>query len=64
MGRSQQNAGVSFPTSVEDITVDIRERELGVDANGVVLGTGTAIPAMRNPLQGDVPGPISILSIL
>ena len=41
------NAGVSFPGKVEDITREIWERELGVHAKGVFLGTRTAIPAMR-----------------
>ena len=41
------NAGVSFPGKVEDITVEIWDRELGVHAKGVFLGTRTAIPAMR-----------------
>jgi 3(or 17)beta-hydroxysteroid dehydrogenase len=31
------NAGVSFPGKVEDITVEIWERELGVHAKGVFL---------------------------
>ena len=38
------NAGVSFPGNVENITVEIRDRELGVHAKGVFLGTRTAIP--------------------
>ena len=42
------NAGVSFPGKVEDITVEIWERELGVHAKGVFLGTRTAIPASSN----------------
>ena len=41
------NAGVSFPAKVEDITVDIWDREPGVHAKGVFLGTRSAIPAMR-----------------
>ena len=41
------NAGVSFPANVENITVEIWERELGVHAKGVFPGTHTAIPAMR-----------------
>ena len=41
------NAGVAVPGKVEDITVEIWERELGVHAKGVFLGTRTAIPAMR-----------------
>ena len=41
------NAGVSFPGKVEDITVDTWDRELGVHAKGAFLGARTAIPVMR-----------------
>jgi NAD(P)-dependent dehydrogenase (short-subunit alcohol dehydrogenase family) len=41
------NAGVGFPAKVENIIVEIWDRELGVHAKGVFLGTRTAIPAMR-----------------
>ena len=37
----------AFPGKVEDITLDIWDRELNVHAKGVFLGTRTAIPAMR-----------------
>jgi len=48
------NAGVSFPMKVEEITVEIWERELGVHAKGVFLGTRTAIPAMRKGGGGSI----------
>src|ERR1019366_1090015 len=48
------NAGVSFPAKVEDITVEIWDREPGVHAKGVFLGTRTAIPAMREGGGGSI----------
>ncbi len=48
------NAGVSFPGRVEDITVEIWDRELGVHARGVFLGTRKAIPAMRKGGGGSI----------
>jgi NAD(P)-dependent dehydrogenase (short-subunit alcohol dehydrogenase family) len=40
------NAGVSFPGNVENITVEIWDRELGVHAKGVFLSTRTAMPVL------------------
>ena len=40
---------------VEDITVEIWDRELGVHAKGVFLGTRTAIPAKR---KGEMEVPV------
>jgi NAD(P)-dependent dehydrogenase (short-subunit alcohol dehydrogenase family) len=58
------NAGVSFPAKVEDITVDIWERELGVHAKGVFLGTRTAIPAMRKGGGGSIINTSSVMGIV
>jgi NAD(P)-dependent dehydrogenase (short-subunit alcohol dehydrogenase family) len=44
------NAGVSIPGNVENITVEIWERELGVDAKGVFLGTRKAMPVLTGSL--------------
>ena len=41
------NAGVSFPMKVEDMTVAIWDRKLAVHAKGAFLRTKAAIPAMR-----------------
>jgi NAD(P)-dependent dehydrogenase (short-subunit alcohol dehydrogenase family) len=37
------NGSISFPGKVEDTTVEIWDRELGVHAKGVFLSTRTAI---------------------
>jgi NAD(P)-dependent dehydrogenase (short-subunit alcohol dehydrogenase family) len=58
------NAGVSFPRKVEDITVEIWERELGVHAKGVFLGTRTAIPAMRKGGGGSIINTSSVMGIV
>jgi 3(or 17)beta-hydroxysteroid dehydrogenase len=58
------NAGVSFPAKVEDITVEIWERELGVHAKGVFLGTRTAIPAMRKGGGGSIINTSSVMGIV
>ena len=58
------NAGVSFPRKVEDITVEIWERELGVHAKGVFLGTRTAIPAMRMGGGGSIINTSSVMGIV
>src|SRR5260370_32639302 len=58
------NAGVSFPGKVEDITEDIWHRELGVHAKGVFLGTRTAIPAMRTGGGGSIINTSSGLGIV
>ena len=58
------NAGVSFPAKVEDITLDIWERELGVHAKGVFLGTRTAIPAMRKGGGGSSINTSSVMGIV
>lgn len=58
------NAGVGFPGKVEDITVDIWERELGVHAKGVFLGTRTAIPAMRKGGGGSIINTSSVMGIV
>ena len=58
------NAGVSFPAKVEDITVEIWERELGVHAKGVFLGTRTAIPAMRKGGGGSIINTSSVMGLV
>ena len=58
------NAGVGFPSKVEDITVEIWEHELGVHAKGVFLGTRTAIPAMRKGGGGSIINTSSVMGIV
>ena len=58
------NAGVSYPAKVEDITVDIWDRELNVHAKGVFLGTRTAIPAMRKGGGGSIINTSSVMGIV
>src|SRR6476659_8434660 len=58
------NAGVSFPGKVEDITVEIWDRELGVHAKGVFLGTRAAIPAMRKGGGGSIINTSSVMGIV
>ncbi len=58
------NAGVSFPAKVEDTTVEIWDRELGVHAKGVFLGTRTAIPAMRKGGGGSIINTSSVMGIV
>jgi 3(or 17)beta-hydroxysteroid dehydrogenase len=50
------NAGVSFPGNVDNITMEIWDRELGVHAKGVFPGARKAIPVLTgspapNPAQ-------------
>jgi len=58
------NAGVGFPMKVEEITVEIWERELSVHAKGVFLGTRTAIPAMRKGGGGSIINTSSVMGIV
>jgi NAD(P)-dependent dehydrogenase (short-subunit alcohol dehydrogenase family) len=58
------NADVGFPAKVEDITVEIWDRELGVHAKGVFLGTRTAIPAMRKGGGGSIINTSSVMGIV
>src|SRR4029077_19714835 len=58
------NAGVSFPAKVEDLTVEIWDCELGVHAKGVFLGTRTAIPAMRKGGGGSIINTSSVMGIV
>ena len=58
------NAGVGFPGKVEDITVEIWDRELNVHAKGVFLGTRTAIPAMRKGGGGSIINTSSVMGIV
>jgi len=58
------NAGVAFPGKVENITVETWDRELGVHAKGVFLGTRTAIPAMRKGGGGSIINTSSVMGIV
>src|SRR6202046_1935899 len=58
------NAGVSIPAKVEDATVEIWDRELGVHAKGVFLGTRTAIPAMRKGGGGSIINTSSVMGLV
>ena len=58
------NAGVAVPGKVEDITLETWERELGVHAKGVFLGTRTAIPAMRKGGGGSIINTSSVMGIV
>ncbi|MSP04629.1 MAG: glucose 1-dehydrogenase [Acetobacteraceae bacterium] len=58
------NAGVSFPMKVEDMTVAVWERELAVHAKGAFLGTKTAIPAMRKGGGGSIINTSSVMGLV
>ena len=58
------NAGVSFPGIVENITVEIWDHELNIHAKGVFLGTRTAIPAMRAGGGGSIINTSSVMGIV
>ena len=58
------NAGVARPGKVENITVETWDRELGVHAKGVFLGTRTAIPAMRKGGGGSIINTSSVMGIV
>ena len=58
------NAGVSFPMRVEDMSVEVWERELAVHAKGVFLGTRAAIPAMRQGGGGSIVNTSSVMGIV
>ncbi|MCB1739819.1 MAG: glucose 1-dehydrogenase [Gammaproteobacteria bacterium] len=58
------NAGVSHPMRVEDISEEIWERELSVHAKGVFLGTRAAIPAMRRGGGGSIINTSSVMGIV
>lgn len=58
------NAGIAFQGKVEDITVEIWERELAVHGKGVFLGTRTAIPAMRKGGGGSIINTSSVMGIV
>jgi NAD(P)-dependent dehydrogenase (short-subunit alcohol dehydrogenase family) len=58
------NAGVGFAANVEDLTVEIWDRELNVHAKGVFLGTRTAIPAMRKNGGGSIINTSSVMGIV
>lgn len=58
------NAGVSYPLKVENITEDIWDKELAVHAKGVFLGTRSAIPAMRASGGGSIINTSSIMGLV
>ena len=58
------NAGVSFPCKIEDMTEEIWDRELAVHAKGAFLGTKTAIPAMRQGGGGSIINTSSVMGIV
>jgi NAD(P)-dependent dehydrogenase (short-subunit alcohol dehydrogenase family) len=58
------NAGVSYPRKVEDITLEIWDRELSVHAKGVFLGTRAAIPLMRKGGGGSIINTSSVMGIV
>lgn len=58
------NAGVAFAGKVEDITEEIWDRELGVHAKGVFLGTRAAIPAMRRGGGGSIINTSSVMGLV
>ncbi len=58
------NAGVSFPAKVEELTEEIWDRELAVHAKGAFLGTKVAIPAMRRSGGGSIINTSSVMGIV
>lgn len=58
------NAGVGFPMKVEEMTVDIWDRELAVHAKGVFLGTRSAIPVMRKGGGGSIINTSSVMGLV
>ena len=58
------NAGVAFPSKIEDLTEETWDRELAVHAKGAFLGTKTAIPAMRRGGGGSIINTSSIMGIV
>lgn len=58
------NAGVAFPSKIENLTEETWDRELAVHAKGAFLGTKTAIPAMRRGGGGSIINTSSIMGIV
>ena len=58
------NAGTAYPMKVEDMSVEIWERELAVHAKGVFLGTRAAIPAMRQGGGGSIINTASVMGLV
>ncbi len=58
------NAGISLPTMIEDMTEEMWDCELAVHAKGVFLGTKHAIPAMRKGGGGSIINTSSIMGIV
>ena len=63
-GRPAAGYAQLVPKEVEDLTVAIWERELGVHAKGVFLGTRSAIPAMRKGGGGSIINTSSVMGIV
>lgn len=58
------NAGTAFPMKVEDMPVEIWDKELAVHAKGVFLGTRAAIPAMRKGGGGSIINTSSVMGLV
>ena len=58
------NAGVAFPSKIENLTEETWDLELAVHAKGAFLGTKTAIPAMRRGGGGSIINTSSIMGIV
>ena len=58
------NAGVAFPSKIENLSEETWDLELAVHAKGAFLGTKTAIPAMRRGGGGSIINTSSIMGIV
>ena len=58
------NAGISYPSKIEDLTEEIWDHELAVHAKGAFLGTKAAIPAMRRGGGGSIINTSSVMGIV
>ena len=58
------NAGVSFPAKVDDIAVEIWDRDLYIHAKRLFLGSRTAIPAVRKFGGGSIINTSPVMAIV
>ncbi len=58
------NAGVAFPTKIENLSEETWDLELAVHAKGAFLGTKSVIPAMRRGGGGSIINTSSIMGIV
>ncbi len=58
------NAGVAFPSKIENLSEETWDLELAVHAKGAFLGTKTAIPAMRRGGGGSIINTSSVMGIV